>query len=489
METPLGHERTPRSNRSESDDTWLPLQPMNCPPTSSDPPPLSVQPPTEPRSAIGTHAEHSPQSSRKRPRPARHTSFTSALSSNTISSPSASETQSTSDSIRTGSIPASFTPSAKATIRKAAQPHSGTCFICSSPHTEVAHLIAKSSPSTHLRDLRSRGLLPISALGDPRNGILLCPNCHGALDRSPRPDVILLPKYLEWFVEFEGRDFAYRTQVWTAEKRAVPRTVPSGEEYRLRCQAISGRAGSGIRCDYGGLYNAYYIRDYHATDPHLRPSASVGAVQLHAGTGKTAKGWVPKQWHGAPVLCIISAGRAIGDLAAMKGVFVVLTELMKLWSREPWTENEDGDGDDSDRNQQDNSPVETDRTGGGGNIPPSPSYPPPANESRNDSGKSHQAHDSNPGGTRRPHSSRHSIGATHTIPPKEHHSPHSTRTKHTYTMTSIPTPPHSFACNIQDVEGRVVEEENMWPQVYHFGPSSTSEDKVRWVRNVLRIYD
>ncbi|KAF8415978.1 hypothetical protein EV426DRAFT_578943 [Tirmania nivea] len=474
MDAELDPDRTPRPNRSESHNRCLPSQTIHYPPVLND-----AQPP----GTINADANHSAQSSRKRPRvhcPATDTCFPPALSSSTPSS--SSNTHTASASIRTGSIAASFTSSAKATIRNAAKPHSGTCFICSSPHTDVAHLIAKSSPSTYLRELRSHGLLPISALGDPQNGILLCPNCHGALDRSPRPDVILLPKDLEWFVEFEERDFAYRNQVWTAEKKAVSRTVPSAEEYRLRCQAISGRTGGGLRCDYGGLYNVYYIRDYHATDPHLLPTAFVGAVQLRTGTGKTAKGWASKQWHGAPVLCILSAGRAIGDLAAIKGVFVTLSELIKMWSREPWTENEDEDGDDSDQGGQDNSHGDTDGTGGAGTFSHSASPPPPPLGSD-------QARDSNPGSTHQPNSSGQNTCALNTLPNKQYHNPPSPRTKHSYTIRSIPTPPHSFGSNVQEREEVVAEVQEIWPEVYHFGPDSTSEDKVRWVRDILRLYE
>ena len=149
-----------------------------------------------------------------------------------------------------------------------------------------------------------------------------------------------------------------------SRKKGSASIGPQRGGIRLRCEAISGRVGSGIRCDYGGLYNVYYIRDYHARNPHLRPVASVGGVQLRSGTGKTAKGWVSKQCHGAAVLSIISAGGVVGDLETMK-------EVMKMRGREPWTESEGGDVNDSDQSRQDNSPGEIDPTGNGGNIPAS----------------------------------------------------------------------------------------------------------------------
>ena len=150
---------------------------------------------------------------------------------------------------------------------------------------------------------------------------------------------------MKWSLEFEANDFEYRKQVWTTEKR------PSAEEYRLRCQSTAGQAGGG-GCDYGGLYDVFYIRDYHGKDPQLYPE---GAVKLHIGTGKTLRGWVSKQWHGAPVLCILNASRAIGNLAVVKGIFMMM-ELIKMWSREPWTENGDESDDDRDQEGQDKSP-------------------------------------------------------------------------------------------------------------------------------------
>ncbi|RPB19069.1 hypothetical protein L211DRAFT_853531 [Terfezia boudieri ATCC MYA-4762] len=258
-----------------------------------------------------------------------------------------SDTHLTPTSLHTGNTAASVTSSAKAIIWSAANSYGGGCFICSSPYTEVARMIGEST-SPNLYDLRFHGLFPIRALGDPQNGILLCPNCHYVLSRNSRPDVVILPKDLQWFLEFEERDFAYRKQVWMAKKKAVVRTVPSAELYRVRCQAqaISGQVESGDSCDYGGLYDAYYIRDYHGAVPHLRPPG----VQLRTGTGRTPKGWVSKQWHGAPALCILGAGRAIGDCEATQGVFLKLNELLGMWGREPWTENDEmGKVDDGDQ--------------------------------------------------------------------------------------------------------------------------------------------
>lgn len=118
--------------------------------------------------------------------------------------------------------------------------------------------------------------------------------------------------------------------MWVVEKTVVLRAVPSAEVYRLK------------------------LRDYHGTDTHLGPTTVTGATELRAGKGKI-RGWVSKQWHGAPVLCIMNAMRVIGDLAATKEVFIILTELIKWWGREPWTEASGGEDDGSDEDSQDNS--------------------------------------------------------------------------------------------------------------------------------------
>ncbi|KAF8433065.1 hypothetical protein BGX38DRAFT_1223927 [Terfezia claveryi] len=190
-----------------------------------------------------------------------------------------SDTHLTPTSLHTGSTAASVTSSAKATIWSAANSYGGGCCICSSPYTEVARMIGESI-SPNLYDIRFHGLFPIRALGYPQNGILLCPDCHYVLSRNSRPDIAILPNDLQWFMEFEERDFAYRKQVWMAKEKAVVELCQG--------QAISRQVESGDSCDYGGLYEYFCIRNYHGTVPHLRPPGE----------------WVSKQWHGAPALCI-----------------------------------------------------------------------------------------------------------------------------------------------------------------------------------------
>lgn len=73
----------------------------------------------------------------------------------------------------------------------------------------------------------SKGHVQFNDLHDMDNATPLCPVCHNAFDRR-QPYVIMLPTDLDWFLEFEKRDFSAREQL-LKEGRGRRRAAPAGD--------------------------------------------------------------------------------------------------------------------------------------------------------------------------------------------------------------------------------------------------------------------
>ena len=106
-----------------------------------------------------------------------------------------------------------------------------------------------------------------------------------------------------------------------------------------------------------------------------------------------------------------------------------LAEPIKMWSREPWTENGDESGGNSDQDCQGNSYTDTDGAGDARDHsqspPPSPtpSPPHPARRFGIDLVKSYQAQDPILNGIHLSHSSKRNTQTADTTPNKQHHDP------------------------------------------------------------------
>ncbi|KAL8945466.1 MAG: hypothetical protein Q9211_000017 [Gyalolechia sp. 1 TL-2023] len=127
------------------------------------------------------------------------------------------------------------------------------------------------------------------------NGMPLCPACHKAFDNDANPGWVFFPQDLEFFIEFEKRDYARRLEEQRTKGALPSRQCPSSAAYREHQKNIIRAA------DHGGLYNAVMLYNYQSPDLAYRPGPSPYLQQ-------------PKSWHGDPMAAIDTARRGLGAL-------------------------------------------------------------------------------------------------------------------------------------------------------------------------------
>ncbi|KAI9773894.1 MAG: hypothetical protein M1840_006120 [Geoglossum simile] len=128
----------------------------------------------------------------------------------------------------------SFARPSQSTRQKLLTRDSFQCWLCEVKETDVleaSHNVSAASPAAFQR-YKSQGLLSASLthLAHINNLILLCRNCYGAYD-APSPGWIVLPEHLEFFINWEEQDYKRREEQAAREGIAVPRTVPSSDDY------------------------------------------------------------------------------------------------------------------------------------------------------------------------------------------------------------------------------------------------------------------
>ncbi|KAN0085492.1 hypothetical protein V8E54_001959 [Elaphomyces granulatus] len=146
---------------------------------------------------------------------------------------------------------------------------------------------------------QSRGYLPPDIHpAHPDNFIILCANCHCAFD-CPMPATVILPTNMEFFIDYEKRDYKSRTE----GEELRPRSFPTAKQYK----------------DAGGMYRAY---------------------ALYPGFTASAE----KTWGGSPAAMIIKATMGVFTPSLTQGIDSIppgtrtqVAKFINLWERIPPT--------------------------------------------------------------------------------------------------------------------------------------------------------
>ena len=112
------------------------------------------------------------------------------------------------------------------------------------------------------------------------------------LDSLDLPGFVFFPTDLEYFLDFERRDFERRQQLQEESGRWPARAVPRAQDY-LQHQALIVGPGA-----VGGLYRRMI----------LRPFAGINAI------GEDPR-YPPKPWHGCPLASLTRAFHSLGSQA------------------------------------------------------------------------------------------------------------------------------------------------------------------------------
>ncbi|KAK6514294.1 hypothetical protein TWF506_008690 [Arthrobotrys conoides] len=203
------------------------------------------------------------------------------------------------------------------------------CWICGNQRTslDVCHVIARKDSGFH--DLSSRGIVPFSHRGDKANAIPLCKRCHDGFDSS-RPQVIILPVDLQYFLDVEEHDFRERSE--NAQGTIRRRLSPSGDQYRAhllnsRPKCVEDKYLNDLEDSDlpGGLYQAYLREDILGTRRHPIP------------LGKYDE---PRIWHGSPTAIIVHALQALACVDDTKWIseeiLDTLHAIARAWRKEPF---------------------------------------------------------------------------------------------------------------------------------------------------------
>ncbi|KAN0069039.1 hypothetical protein V8E54_012668 [Elaphomyces granulatus] len=100
------------------------------------------------------------------------------------------------------------------------------------------HIIPKSLPQ-RFEMYQSMGYLPSDIRpAHPDNYIILCANCHNAFD-CVMPTIVILPTNIEFFINYEERDYELRTEGEEPQPRSFP-TAKMREESAMIVKASLG---------------------------------------------------------------------------------------------------------------------------------------------------------------------------------------------------------------------------------------------------------
>ncbi|KAL2349885.1 hypothetical protein BJ546DRAFT_957135 [Cryomyces antarcticus] len=164
------------------------------------------------------------------------------------------------------------------------------------------------------------GLLTFDHLGDEQNAIPLCPSCHCAFDNVNDPGLAFIPTDLQYFIDFEKRDFKNRTDIARRLGHDQPRMTPTPQSY-LEHQMNQGKLP---RDACGGQYWRYTLRDYFPVNADKSFIPGFGPFKE------------PGLWHGAPMAALKRAFQVLGD-PDVEGIpeeqMNALRELRKLYSK------------------------------------------------------------------------------------------------------------------------------------------------------------
>lgn len=186
------------------------------------------------------------------------------------------------------------------------------CWHCSAPKSHICHVIGRrervvrvkmslcrggaiADTSQLFQELQSQGRLSIQYPDQAENAIPLCPLCHDALDEISSPGWVFIPTDLQYFLDFEQRDYKRRKEILNSTDAHTIRVSPTPGQY-LQHQRKEVEEDA-----YGGLYACYILRHYMGRIP--------GLAQMQPGLSPYAE---PKVWHGDPMTALSKAFKAVG---------------------------------------------------------------------------------------------------------------------------------------------------------------------------------
>ncbi|KIV89118.1 hypothetical protein PV10_08718 [Exophiala mesophila] len=192
------------------------------------------------------------------------------------------------------------------------------CWHCGGGAPDVAHVISKKDGS--FSKYVTWGLLTFDHLGDEQNGLPLCPSCHRAFDDINNPGLIFIPTDLEYFIDFELKDYHNRLDVASRLSHVPPRIVPTPQMYAdfLRGRQILSPEAK------GGSYWRYTLRDFFPVNADKSFIPGLGPFKE------------PGLWCGAPMAALRRAFQVISD-PTVEGIpedqLEQLWQLRKLYAR------------------------------------------------------------------------------------------------------------------------------------------------------------
>ena len=149
----------------------------------------------------------------------------------------------------------------------------------------------------------------------------LCPLCHDALDEISSPGWVFIPTDLQYFLDFEHKDYDRRREIYNSTGVLPIRVSPEAAQY-LQHQSENGLVEEGA-C--GGLYACYMLRHYMAKMP--------GYPEIEVGKSPYTD---EKPWHGDPNTALSKAFKAVGakPTAFPPKVRGALLELSLLYGKD-----------------------------------------------------------------------------------------------------------------------------------------------------------
>ncbi|KEF50845.1 uncharacterized protein A1O9_13101 [Exophiala aquamarina CBS 119918] len=194
----------------------------------------------------------------------------------------------------------------------------GRCWHCGGGAPDIAHVISKKDGS--FSKYVAWGLLTFDHLGDEQNGLPLCPSCHRAFDDINNPGLIFIPTHLEYFIDFELKDYNNRLDVARRLSHVPPRIVPTPQMY---ADYLQGRQILSPETK-GGSYWRYTLRDFFPVNADKSFIPGLGPFKE------------PGSWCGAPMAALRRAFQVISD-PTIEGIpedqLEQLWQLRRLYAR------------------------------------------------------------------------------------------------------------------------------------------------------------
>ncbi|KAL8870329.1 MAG: hypothetical protein Q9174_003602 [Haloplaca sp. 1 TL-2023] len=149
-----------------------------------------------------------------------------------------------------------------------------------------------SLPEVADGELCRRRLVTLESLNEVSNGIPLCPNCHSMLDSTDLPGFVFFPTDVEYFIDFERKDFERRQQIHDVTGQWPTRVVPTAQDYLQHQKDIVPLGAT------GGLYRRMFFRRFAGINT----------------PGEDPR-YPPKSWHGCPLASLSRAFHSLGSQA------------------------------------------------------------------------------------------------------------------------------------------------------------------------------